>query len=446
MTGKYIGLDYRIKQFKISKMNNLKAFFLNLIEGKNIQSKEVFFPPFVFFLTLIGIFYALYYFFLIPETKVGLVVSVSLLFFFTIPTLQRKYGHNFAGNFIVFMLYMNLCIICYYTGGAQSPALYWLASVPLFSIILSNNISGAIWLIISSFSIAIIYYLSINNFVPLTHIDSKFLVPHYAITALSLTILVSVLALFTELIRNKIEREREEIEQKAYRNSNLAALGEMAGGIAHEINNPLMIINGSVMVIEKMRKKGELDLEKLERHLQTITKTVKRTATIIKGLKTLSRDGKNDESDNFKVRELVEDVLTFISGRFKYESIELKFNELDENLDIDIKGQSVQISQVLLNLIGNAFDAVKSEPNSWIDITTDVTETHVVINITDSGNGIPIELQKKIFNPFFTTKEVGKGTGLGLSLCHTIMEKNDGEIYIDQNCPNTRFVMTIPKA
>ncbi|MCP4911949.1 MAG: GHKL domain-containing protein [Oligoflexia bacterium] len=427
-------------------MNNLKAFFLKLVEGKNIQSKEVYFPPFVFFLTLIGIFYALYYFFIIPETKVGLIVSVSLLLFFTIPTLQRKFGHIFAGNFIVFMLYANLILIIYYTGGAQSPAVFWIASVPLFSIILSNNKSGAIWLILSSFSIAIVYYLSINHFIPITHINSKFLIPHFAITALTLTILISILALFTEMIRNKIEKEREDIEQKAYRNSNLAALGEMAGGIAHEINNPLMIINGSVMVIEKMRKKGELDLEKLERHLQTITKTVKRTATIIKGLKTLSRDGKNDESDTFKVRELVEDVLTFISGRFKYESIELKFNELDENLDLDIKGQSVQISQVLLNLIGNAFDAVKGEPDSWIDITTDVNDTHVIINITDSGNGIPLELQKKIFNPFFTTKEVGKGTGLGLSLCHTIMEKNDGEIFIDQDCANTRFVMTIPKA
>jgi C4-dicarboxylate-specific signal transduction histidine kinase len=104
-----------------------------------------------------------------------------------------------------------------------------------------------------------------------------------------------------------------------------------------------------------------------------------------------------------------------------------------------------QISQVLLNLLNNAYDAALAQPDRWIELDARDQGSLVEISVTDSGPGIPRELARKIMDPFFTTKPPGKGTGLGLSISSNIMTDHGGSLSLDQNSPHTRFVMSLPK-
>jgi signal transduction histidine kinase len=105
----------------------------------------------------------------------------------------------------------------------------------------------------------------------------------------------------------------------------------------------------------------------------------------------------------------------------------------------------VQISQVLLNLLNNAFDAVQSLANKWVRIEVSTGPDLISIAVTDGGRGIPREIAEKAMQPFFTTKPVGKGTGLGLSISNAIAEAHRGRLWIDSRGPNTRIVLSVPR-
>jgi signal transduction histidine kinase len=112
--------------------------------------------------------------------------------------------------------------------------------------------------------------------------------------------------------------------------------------------------------------------------------------------------------------------------------------------DQEVFGNSIQISQVILNLLNNAFDAIQDATDKWIKIQTYIEHGQVQIRVTDCGHGISNEVAKKIMQPFFTTKPIGKGTGLGLSISKGIVEAHQGKLTIDTESKNTCFVITLP--
>jgi C4-dicarboxylate-specific signal transduction histidine kinase len=114
--------------------------------------------------------------------------------------------------------------------------------------------------------------------------------------------------------------------------------------------------------------------------------------------------------------------------------------------DIKIHCQEVPISQVLINLIGNSCDAIQGQKDKWIKISAEIKDENVFLSVTDSGNGIPALLQEKIFQPFFTTKAIGQGTGLGLSISKGIINSQNGNLTLDTQCKNTKFVIQLPKS
>lgn len=223
----------------------------------------------------------------------------------------------------------------------------------------------------------------------------------------------------------------------------MATLGEMASSIAHEINNPLAIIVGNVHLLTRQFSKLEEDETRktsLE-HLDKIGKTALRIEKIVKGMRHFSRDASLDDMRVVKVNDLIEDSLTLCHERFRNGNVTL-------NVKVTCTGEiycrDTQISQVILNLLNNSFDAIQSLDDKWVEIIVQEVDSQVEIVITDSGLGIPKEIQQKIFMPFFTTKEIGKGTGLGLSISRGIVESHKGTFKIDQNHPHTRFIIQLP--
>lgn len=236
-----------------------------------------------------------------------------------------------------------------------------------------------------------------------------------------------------------IEKQRQSIAQA----SKLSALGEMAGGIAHEINTPLSVIALQSEILGEMAQTQALPADFTE-SIEAIRGTTQRIDKIIQGLRRFSRDGSHDPLTQCRVKDLIEDAVALCGERFKYSSVKLIVPKVAEDLVILCRG--VEISQVLVNLLGNAFDAVKDAPGPWVEIAVKEVPGKVEISVTDSGNGIPEGVRANIFQPFFTTKPVGKGTGLGLSVSAGIISSHEDSLRYDENCANTRFSFALKKA
>lgn len=222
----------------------------------------------------------------------------------------------------------------------------------------------------------------------------------------------------------------------------MSALGEMAGGIAHEINNPLAIIDVRSRHIQNVLTKEVPDIEKAIEFAKIIESTTHRTATIVNGLRMFSRSGENDSKMIFSLKNVLLDTIMLCSDKFNASSVEIIVDSSME--DFKIFGVPVQISQVFLNLFNNANDAIEKLEQKWIKIDFEKKDQNVHIRVTDSGKGIPKEIQEKVMLPFFTTKPIGKGTGLGLSVSRGIIESHCGKLIIDNSSENTCFVIMLP--
>lgn len=248
------------------------------------------------------------------------------------------------------------------------------------------------------------------------------------------------MAIFEDITQKK-ERENllKEQEKLIMTSSRLASLGEMAAGIAHEINNPLAIISGYVSVLKKQLSQKGLDGDiEINRRVDSIDSTVQRIAKIIRGLRSYSRESHEGHDEVSSVDQIIDDTLAFCTEKFRNSNIELVAH-IEPNLKV--RCRPYQISQVILNLLNNAYDAVAQSPVRTVVIEARKYSEGIEISVTDSGPGVPKELRSKIMQPFFTTKEVGQGIGLGLSISQGIIQSHGGKFYLDENSKQTRFVI-----
>lgn len=233
-----------------------------------------------------------------------------------------------------------------------------------------------------------------------------------------------------------------EQQHKLVTSAKMASLGEMAGGLAHEINNPLSIIHSLIFRLNSTLNSGEIDIEKVHSDLNKIDMTVERIAKIVKGLKSFSRNAELDPKQMADLKQIIDDVFELCQERIRLGGIEMKINI---PADIKINCRPTQICQVLLNLISNAVDAVMELNEKWITINATVNADKIMIEVVDSGSGIPAQIAEKIMQPFFTTKEVGKGIGLGLSISLGIIQDHNGKLNYDPTSKNTSFKIELPK-
>lgn len=253
-----------------------------------------------------------------------------------------------------------------------------------------------------------------------------------------------MLGLVEDLTQAKaLEDQRRKEKQQALQTEKLAALNDMAGGIAHEINNPLAIILGRAQALRMRLEKGSVDPKNVMDGLQKIEATVLRISNIISALRLVTRDGSKDPFIPTPLKTIVNDVQTIWSQRMLNNGIDFKINSFDEHLTVICR--PAQLATAMINLVSNSFHAVIGQPNSVISIDILDQGDFVSVAVTDSGHGIPTEIRDRIFNPFFTTRPVGEGTGLGLTVAAGVLKEHQGQLVLDDRSKQTRFVMTIPK-
>lgn len=266
----------------------------------------------------------------------------------------------------------------------------------------------------------------------------------------------------------------EQAQAQLFQSEKMAALGQLAGGVAHEINNPLTGVVTNLQLIDDLDKiddekcarliqlcekeiKNQESLSEIISSLEQMLKTEKkkdrwietaamggkRCKHIVENLLVFSRQSKSEKYDFFNLNECIDQTLDIIGTQFSVKNVKIEKN-LSQSLS-KVYGNMGEISQVILNLLINAFQAIKQKSGTITVTTKDESKNFVSVSIADTGSGISPEIREKIFEPFFTTKEVGVGTGLGLSIVHGIIEKHGGLIDIESEPgKGTTFIIRLP--
>ncbi|WP_412471579.1 ATP-binding protein [Halobacteriovorax sp. RT-1-4] len=263
----------------------------------------------------------------------------------------------------------------------------------------------------------------------------------------SLIILLLIYEFFKILIpiKRKLVNQLKELQHKDQvitHSSKLAAIGELAAGVGHEINGPLTIIKGYLARLKKENFKSSEHKDYIVKSLEKIESSATQIENIVKGLRNFSRkDGQGLVL--FDLSAVLNDCILMIEEIYEHYGISVSFeNSLGE---LQVKGSPGKIQQVVMNLLTNARDALEQSEVKQIKVTLTSRDDKAVIEVSDSGAGISEENKRKIFEPYFTTKEYGKGSGLGLSLSHNFIKEHGGSITIDSNSGGgTTFRIEIP--
>lgn len=232
----------------------------------------------------------------------------------------------------------------------------------------------------------------------------------------------------------------------AINNARLSSLGQMAGGIAHEINNPLTIIQGHCNLLKKNIAKGDASEEQLDKSFGRISSSITRITEVTGGLLAFSRDLEDKAVVDTTVKQLMAKMDNIASLVFAQDHIH--YSSYWTGPDRVIKSCEGQIMQIISSLLSNARDAVLDMPENKRWVKLDVADSHdgqmVEITVKDSGKGVLPENQQSIFEPFFTTKPIGSGAGLGLSISHGLAEELGGRIYLNHKETQTSFTVCLP--
>ncbi len=241
------------------------------------------------------------------------------------------------------------------------------------------------------------------------------------------------------------DREKEIMNQQVIETGKLASVGELAAGIAHEINNPVAIMVEEAGWLQDLMEDGAFekkeDIEEFERALNQIRVQGRRCKEITHKLLSFARKS-DSRIEDFEIGPLIEEVVALSAQRAKYSNVELT-TDLEPKLPA-ISASHSELQQVFLNLINNALDAM-DKTGGELEVSAKQESGNIIINVKDNGPGIPKANLARIFDPFFTTKPVGSGTGLGLSICYGIIHRMGGEITVRSAVDRgTTFSIRIP--
>lgn len=293
------------------------------------------------------------------------------------------------------------------------------------------------------FTVFVIFFHQLNlPFFRFQHSFADFGFAIVLVTTILMAIILPAVSIY-ELQRDQqqqLETILKERVKQLVDQSKFSSLGEMTAGIVHEINNPLSVIRNRSSFLRSQVLRDKADKEALLRNLDQIEITSERMFKIVNSLRKFTKNSDGEIFQPVSIATVFEDTLSYCSDRFYYANIKLNVDPYPLK---EVECKSVQISQVMLNLLNNSIDAIKGTTEPWVNIHFEEKEFSLQIKVVDSGKGIPLPLRKRIMEPFFSTKPEG-GTGLGLSISQGIVEDHQGRLFYDESAENTTFVVELP--
>ncbi|MBN2542663.1 cache domain-containing protein [bacterium] len=250
--------------------------------------------------------------------------------------------------------------------------------------------------------------------------------------------LAIVFNMMADSIQERDEKLKEYAKQKIMESERLAMIGQLAAGVAHEINNPL----GSILLYSHLILEDMEENDQARKNLEKVIEQATRSKKIVKGLLDFARQTE-PEMDLYNVNDIINNVISLVEGQAAFQNIIIHLNLYPSLPEVML--DKSQIQQVFLNILLNAAEAIEGEGELSIQTEYLADQNVLSAKFTDTGCGIPEEKIDRIFEPFFTLKKEGKGTGLGLAISYGIMKKHDGSISVKSKIgEGTTFTVSFP--
>tara|TARA_Y100000768_G_scaffold388986_1_gene389733 strand:+ start:27900 stop:29108 length:1209 start_codon:yes stop_codon:yes gene_type:complete len=325
------------------------------------------------------------------------------------------------------------------TGGISSPSGIWYLVQPLFAIMVLSPKIGLFFLLASLMQVIIFSTPQIWNIEVVSYFHSDL---DYGIGLFIIIFLVSILTFNYEKNRVRAEKKLLRIQSQIAANKKLASMGTLSAGIAHEINNPLMILQGKLYLINTHLQKDKIDRERIDKDIDAINYSIKRINDIIKAVRTFSEDEIIDDMQDIKIKDIIQSAWSLIPDEKKKGII---FSNQINSDELTIHVNPELIERVFANFFDNSCYAIRDQENPWIRVSL-ISQTPMTLSFMDSGSGIPPEIRERILDPFFTTKPAGEGSGIGLSLTKGIINLHQGQLKYNPKSKHTEFIIELPNS
>jgi signal transduction histidine kinase len=249
-----------------------------------------------------------------------------------------------------------------------------------------------------------------------------------------------------DYLRSVRELEAASLENQRYRDrliedERVRSLALVGAFVSHEINNLLQVVISSASLLER-RLAASPSAGAVATLAHDLYEVSEQMSALAQGLRSLARGARSEPKALVPIGTIVEGALEICRYRETARNVALT-NEIKNGGPL-VECAPGQLTQVVINLVGNACDAVDGQPDAWVSVGARAEGSELVLSVTDSGRGVPPELHDKIMQPFFTTKPEGKGSGLGLALVSHIVSRHSGSVKLEKLSPNTQFVVTMP--
>lgn len=411
------------------------------------RAKAKYIIPFTYSLVGMGLFFSVYYYTRYHAKNLAISCAIASLAACFIPLVKRVFkSHIVMANYVVMTHFLSVTFLALHTGGVKASAIWWLGTVPILASFLLNSTFSIIWYLVVLVGIVMISYLGKHDALP-TNVLLGAPVEKLMMTSLFLcTSLITVLCVLSDMLREKTSLEKEELQKKSFLLSQLASLGKLSSGVAHEINNPLAVIQGSQLKINRMiQSKEAVDKVALEHYMQMIERNIKRIHDITSSMRTFSDKEQTKKVTKIHMQDLLESLIKVLKDKFQENQIQVQTYFYNE--PVYFQGIHSEIFQGFYNIVENSIDELKHiGSDRKIEICLEKNDGHINVFFKDNGRGIPQNIKANIYDPFFTTKKVGEGKGLGLTYAYNVFTHNGGTLQLESVADDglTTFKVTLP--
>jgi len=414
--------------------------------SKEVKSRYV--TPFSIVMALIALANAYIYFLIYKAHTLGLICFICFLIAGTVPFLKSKTTYHVGlSNMLIVVFVACVAFIASFSGGVLSNAIWWLGAAPLVATFLLNAFFGMVWFFIIMVNFFLIFYLGQSDQLPFNILSSALPEGRMIVSFTLNSGLIAFLCILSDLIRDRVFLEKEELRIKMFQLNQVASLGKMASSVAHEINNPLTVIRGIHMRTLRMIETNEqIDKKVLADYMDKVHRNILRIQDVTGLMRTISDQARDRTKSSINLKQMLEDVIQMRAEDLQRYNITLQTQFPAEPLYFN--GIFTEIFQAVLNVIDNAIYELKNstiQPKT-LSIELFLKNHEIRLLVEDNGNGIPTELRARVFDPFYRSKSFDDNKGLTLSFSHNILSNNGGTLELLNSTQGSRFQIILPRA
>lgn len=412
--------------------------------SKEVKSRYI--TPFCWILAIVAFANTYIYSVTFKANVLALVCFLSAVSALILPLVKHHIkSHTLNANIVVIIFFICITSLSVYTGGIFSNPVWWLGTIPLAATFLLNAFFGIIWFVIILINFITIFYLGQHSMLPTNVLLNVTAEGRVIVSFIFNASLISGLCILADLIRDKAFFEKEELKLKTFQLNQVASIGKLAAGVAHEINNPLTVIKAAERHVERLMESNlEVDKIVLASYMKKIHVNVERIGLVTGLMRSISEEGPDRALAELNLKELLLDVIQMLSEECLKESIHVETSLPDGT--VLFNGIYTELFHAFFNLLQNSIQELSGQVGArLVSLTLLQTEKNIVIFVKDNGSGIAPQMRERIFDPFYTTKLQGVGRGLGLSFSLNTFVSNGGSLELLDELDGSVFKVTLPR-